>query len=517
MRNRLNRSLLHRARLAAHKGFEQEHAQSTQFIDASAITTHVLEDHEEGEHSDLAGALQSLRDATLCEPYEGALWLVGGYVRDTLLGASDDSLDDADLVTELDSLALAAYLYAQNVLDIAPVVYPRYGTALLRIHHCDIELVTARRESYDETSRKPANIEAASLSDDAFRRDFTINSLLENLHTGERLDPTGQGMSDIEKKILRTPLPPDRTFADDPLRMLRAMRFACKLGFTIDSRTWDAIIANASNLSPPKVSAERIRDEFCKTIMCRQPSHGLELLRKSGLLAQFAPELMATVGVTQNEFHNLPVWDHTLLALDNLVADTPECPLFFRLATLLHDIGKPPTKSVGSDGRIHFYAHEDIGAKLASNFLLRLKFSSSDINNIVQLVAMHMRIGEYKPSEWTDAAVRRLVRDSEGHLPELFALHSADVSALSGEHQDMSRAQQLRERIASLEQNQPSAAMDSPLTGDEIIAILGIAPGPGVGKWKQWLTDEVIEGRLYPADKSAAQKALIAKRNESIQ
>jgi poly(A) polymerase len=352
------------------------------------------------------------------------------------------------------------------------------------------------------------------LADDALRRDFTINTLMQNLHTTEQRDPTGMGLSDLDAKLIRTPLEPESTFADDPLRMLRAIRFASKLGFTIVPAVWDAIFANSENLCAPKVSAERIRDEFCKILMAPIPSHGLELLRKSGLLDQFAPELMGMVVVTQNDFHKLPVWDHTLLAVDNLVADNPGCPLNLRLAVLLHDIGKPPTKSVGEDGRVHFYAHQDVGAEMAEQLLQRLKFSSSDIEAITRLVAMHMRIGEYKPDGWSDAAVRRFVRDASPQVDELFKLHKADVSALSDEHQDTTRSDQLRERINALETTQPSNEIDSPLSGNEIIEILGIPAGPEIGKWKQWLIDEVLEGRLGAEDKKKAKEKLVKKANE---
>ncbi len=376
--------------------------------------------------------------------------------------------------------------------------------------------MTARKESYSEDSRKPSEVQAATLEEDAMRRDFTINTLMENLHTGEERDPTGRGLADLRAGCIRTPLPPNETFIDDPLRMLRAVRFAARLGFTITPHTWDAICANAARLKPPKVSFERTRDEFNKMLMAGVPSQGLEMLRRSDLLSQFAPELCEGVGVIQNEWHHLPVWDHTLLALDNLVAEQPGAGLLLRWATLLHDVGKPRTKTIGEDGRIHFYGHPDVGARMTRELLTRLKFSTVDIEAVAHLVDQHMRIGEYKPDVWSDSAVRRLVRETGDQLPGLFALHRADVSALSDEHTTVSRAHLLEERIESLEQAQPSAELQSPLTGREIMETLNLKPGPEVGRWKEFLLSEVLEGRLGAEDKDGAVKLLEGKWREEL-
>jgi putative nucleotidyltransferase with HDIG domain len=287
--------------------------------------------------------------------------------------------------------------------------------------------------------------------------------------------------------------------------MLRAVRFAARFGFAIEPRTWKGIRQNAGRLTGP-VSWERIRDEFLKIVGGKKPSIGLELLREAGLIAQFAPELLEMVGVMQNEFHAYPVWEHALTALDNLAANENNASINLRLATLLHDIGKPRTKTAGSDRRIHFYHHEDVGAEIARRLLTRLKLPNSDINEIVQMVAQHMRIGEYKPLTWSDAAVRRFVRASGPLMDELFALHRADVSALGEEYQDISRAGLLRERIEVLQEERDSNLIASPLSGAEIMAALDLTPGPMVGKIKEYLTNEVIEGRLREDDREAATR-----------
>ncbi len=441
--------------------------------------------------------LDALREATRGTEYEGRLLLVGGFVRDKAMGLSS-AKGDLDLVLEGDALALARLLRGRGAVDFEPVVFPRFGTAMVVVRGRDVELVTARVESYAPGSRKPDSVEPGTLADDARRRDFTINTLLENLHTGEVSDPLGRALADIEAKALRTPTDPLLTFQDDPLRMLRAVRFAARFGFAIEPFTWKAVRQSVPRLGI--ISQERIRDEFSKTLLTSRAPLGLNLLRDSGLLALFAPELMAMVGVTQNEFHAFPVWDHTLVALGNL---SPDAPLTLRLATLLHDVGKPPTKGVGEDGRVHFYGHAEAGAAIARRFLTRLKFPGDEISAVVTLVAQHMRIGEYRPL-WTDAAVRRLMRDLGPGLDDLFEVHRVDVSALAPGHTDISRADELRARMGPIQAAQNISTLTSPLDGRALMALLGLPPGERVGQVKGFLTGEVIEGRLAPDDEAMA-------------
>ncbi len=441
--------------------------------------------------------LDALRDATRDTPYHGRLFLVGGFVRDKVMGLSS-AKDDIDLVLEGDALELARSLHARGVSDHAPVVYPRFGTAMLTVQGRAVELVTARIESYAPESRKPDTVRPGTLADDARRRDFTINTLLENLHTGEISDPLGLAYADLEARVIRTPTDPALTFADDPLRMLRAVRFAARFGFQIAPETWDAMLANAPRLSI--ISAERDQEEFRKTLLTTRAPQALTLLKDSGLLAQFAPELLEMVGVTQNAFHVYDVWTHTLVALGRLPADAS---LTLRLATLFHDTGKPRTRTVDAEGHIHFYGHQDMSARIARALMQRLKFSNEAVDAVTTLVAEHMRIGEYH-ADWTDSAVRRLIRDLGPCLPDLFALHAADVAGLSPDHQDISRAHELRARVEAIQSHQDIAALTSPLTGQEIMALLDLKPGKRVGQIKDFLTNEVVEGRLAPDDKEGA-------------
>ncbi len=441
--------------------------------------------------------LQTLRDATRGTPYDNKLYLVGGFVRDQVMGLPSAG-DDIDIVLEGDAPALADFLYERGVAQHKPVVYPRFGTAMIMAQGRAVELVTARVESYDPDSRKPSDVRPGTLLDDALRRDFTINTLLQNLHTGEISDPLGRAYADLEAQIIRTPTDALLTFQDDPLRMLRAVRFAARFGFAIDPLTCKAIRQSAPRLSI--ISAERVQGEFSKTLLTSRPTLGLSLLKDSGLLEQFAPELVAMVGVTQNEFHAYPVWEHTLAALSALPADAS---LTLRLATLLHDLGKPSTKDIGDDGRVHFYGHADKGALLARAFLTRLKYPNDIVQAVTTLVAQHMRIGEYRPL-WTDGAVRRLIRDLGPQLDDLFAIHRADVAALSPDHRDISRAGALRARMEVAQAGQNISALVSPLDGGELMRLLALPPGPALGRVKDHLTNEVIEGRLAPDDKDGA-------------
>jgi poly(A) polymerase len=443
--------------------------------------------------------LNALRDATAGTPYAGRLFLVGGFVRDKAMGLPS-AQDDIDLVLEGDAPALSQFLWERGVAQSPPVIFPRFGTAMIVVQGRDVELVTARIESYGPDSRRPDHVEPGTLADDARRRDFTINTLLENLHTGEITDPLGVASSDLAARVLRTPTDPALTFADDPLRMLRAVRFAARFGFAIAPETWQGVLSNAARLSI--VSAERINEEFGKTLLTTRAPLGMEMLKDSGLFSRFAPELLEMVGVTQNAFHVHDVWTHTLVVLGSLPADAP---LVLRLAALLHDTGKPRTRTVDSEGRVHFYGHEDVSVQIARALMQRLKFSNDHIAAVTRLVAEHMRIGEYNPS-WTDSAVRRLIRDLGPCLPELFALHAADVAGLSPDHQDISRARELRARVEAIQQHQDIAALTSPLTGQEIMRLLDLKPGRRVGEIKDYLTNEVVEGRLAPEDKETARR-----------
>ena len=445
--------------------------------------------------------LDKLRGATESGPYQGRLYLVGGIVRDKVIGSAPN--DDVDIVLEGDAAELAAYLRDKGVAEHFPVTFPRFGTAMITVDGCQVELVGARRESYDSASRKP-DTTPGTLLDDVMRRDFTINTLLENLHTREVLDLTGRGKADIESKIIRTPVDPFVTFDDDPLRMLRAVRFATRLGFDIAAETYAAVTKRADRLKI--VSAERIRDEFVKIVADRSAVSGLEMLRETGLLDQFAPELAAMHGVTQNAYHIYDVWTHTLKTLGSIASGWG---ITVRLAALFHDTGKVDTRTVDENGEVHFYGHQRVGAEIARSVMRRLKFPSTQIDRVAFLISMHLRVGEYD-NQWTDSAVRRLLRDAGDRLEDLIAITRADEAAANPEMPSVD-LEKLRDHLDRVRNQLDGQTMASPLNGREIIELLDLAPGPEIGAIKAHLESQIIEGRLLPGDKAAASELVLRK------
>lgn len=445
----------------------------------------------------MSDALDRIAQVTRETPFEGCLWLVGGAVRDELLGKDQGA--DFDIVLESDALAFAKFLWDQKLSDIAPVVYPRFGTAMVRISGTDMELVTARRESYDSESRKP-DVEPATLEEDAQRRDFTVNTLLRNIHSGELRDPLGTGLRDLNDKVLRTPLDPVATFYDDPLRMLRAVRFRWKLGFEPAPGLYESITSEADRLRI--VSEERIRDEWLKMLLLPDASKAMQDLMDLGLLKRFIPEFETMVGVEQGSYHHLDVWHHTLLVLEN----TPKGDVVRALAALFHDIGKPSTRFIDEEGNTRFFGHESVGAEMTRKILQRLKFSNEGVEEVALLVRNHMRLGSMK--EFTPSAARRLLRDMDGEVDRLLDLVEADTASLRPGVKQLD-LEPIRQRLAEVSMSTPRSTLESPLTGKEIMELLHLTPGPEVGKWKNFLLEKVLEGELEPGDKEAAKAALL--------
>jgi len=448
-------------------------------------------------------ALDAIRTATLGTSFEGDLFLVGGAVRDELLGLPPRA--DFDLVTRGSSGELGQLLFLRGISTIPPVTYERFGTAMVHVADIDIEIVTARRESYDEGSRKP-HVEPASYEEDARRRDFTVNTLMRNLHSGVLSDPLGVGLADLKAQVLRTPLDPVATFHDDPLRMMRAVRFRWQLGFEPASGLYEAIRETRDRLKI--ISFERIRDELLKMLARPTGPDALDDLRKLGLTEIFAPEFDAMVGVEQGNYHHLDVWDHTLLVIRNIwrIEEAPTSTDV--LGALFHDIGKPPTRIKDEQGRTRFFGHEDVGAKMTREILRRWKFSEREIEPVVKLVRHHMRLGS--SPVFTKPAARRLIRDLGDQVEPLLTLVEADASSLRPGVRALDLAP-IRAQIAAVSQETPRETLESPLSGEEIMAVLGIGPGREVGKWKQFLTEKVLEGELQPGDKEAARALLPAK------
>ena len=353
--------------------------------------------------------------------------LVGGYVRDRVMGRDAHELDVVVVGGSGTELATAV---AARLGQREPVIFERFGTAQLNAGDFLMEFVSARAESYPPESRKP-DVRPATLEEDIRRRDFTCNTLLAG-RDGEVIDLTGRGLKDIEARLLRTPLPAAETFAEDPLRAVRAIRFAVSLDFKMDDGIMPAIAANLGRLGTV-VSVERVNLELRKMLLSDRPGKAFHLMRETGVLAKLMPEVEAMAGVEQSGFHNLDVFGHTLAALD-AVAQRPQPHLepkdetVLRLGVLLHDCGKPAT-AVPDGDRITFLRHPEVGAQLAAEMLKRLRFSNDEIDAVTRLILLHMRPIQYDPETWSDGAVRRLVRDSGEVLPALVELARADMEA----------------------------------------------------------------------------------------
>ena len=407
-------------------------------------------------------------------------WIVGGYVRDSLLGRPHP---DLDIVVEGGLGFDLARRFATLAGGGEPVIFERFGTAQVTLPGHLVEFVSARRESYTPESRKPLT-QDATLDEDLRRRDFTVNTLLIDFD-GKVQDPLGRGLADLEKRMLRTPNDPLQTFNDDPLRMLRAIRFAAQLGFELAPDVLPAMRKMRDRVGPPALSVERVADELRKMLVSDRPKLALELLDQGGLLESILPEVAACKGVQQGGYHTEDVYGHTLLA----VAATPP-EIIVRLAALFHDVGKPATAA--GDGT--FMGHDVVGAEMAARILERLRFPQKDIEAVAKLVRLHLRPVFYS-SEWTDGAVRRLARDAGDLLDPLMLLARADIRASAYPHPE--KLDELQARLDAVLSERPSR-MAAPVDGEDIMRVRGIKPGREVGRIKQRLTEMVMDGAIEP-------------------
>jgi poly(A) polymerase len=360
-----------------------------------------------------------------------------------------------------------------------------------------VEITTYRSDVYHPDSRKPAVTFGDTLEDDLLRRDFTINAMARDPLTGEIIDPFG-GREDLARKLIRAVGDqPERRFDEDPLRMLRACRFAAQLDFEIERHTAEAIRRAASTLA--KISRERIRDEFTKLLLTANPMRGLRLAVALGLMPYIVPEMLELRGVSQAPAHSKDVYEHVL----RVIARTPPRAAA-RWAGLLHDIAKPRTKSV-EDGKVHFYGHEDVGAHMAREILRQLKFDRPFIDHVSLLVRMHMRANAYAP-DWTDGAVRRLMLEADGALQDLLDLSRADITSYRQDKVSRAEARvnELAARCQWLREEAERVPLKSPLDGNELMELFARPPGAWIRPIKDYLLDLVIDGQLAPDDKETA-------------
>ena len=405
-------------------------------------------------------------------------WVVGGYVRDKLLGRPHPN---PDVVVEDGRADQLARHFAELAAAGPPVIFERFGTAQVTLPGHIVEFVSARAESYPTDSRKPV-VRHATLDEDLHRRDFTINTLLMDVD-GVIHDPLGHGRADLEARIIRTPAPPELTFNDDPLRMLRAVRFAADLGFEVAPDILPAMNELKARLAPPVISVERIADELRKMLVSERPRLAIELLDAGGLLEVILPEVARCKGVEQGGFHTHDVYGHTLMVVEATSSD-----LLLRLGALFHDIGKPATAT--PDGA--FTGHQDVGADLAAGALARLRSSQKEIEVVTRLVRLHLR-PVYYSSEWTDGAVRRLARDAGDQRDRLMALARADIGASA--YPEPHKLDELEIRLKQVLTEEPSR-LSFPVDGADIMRIRRIPAGPEVGRIKARLTELVLDGEV---------------------
>lgn len=439
-------------------------------------------------------------------------YVVGGHVRDRLLGRESK---DMDFVCVGDGITLAEA--TANILDprIKVAVYQRFGTAAFRFHELELEFVGARKESYSPDSRKPA-VKPGTLRDDQLRRDFTINALAVSLcqeNFGELLDPF-DGVADLERKCIRTPVAPAQTFSDDPLRMLRAVRFATQLGFEIDEATFNGITESAERINI--ISAERIATEMNKIMLSSQPSRGLYLLYQCGLLHYILPELTAlSVVEDANGIGHKNNFGHSLQVLDNVCAHTTN--LWLRWAALLHDVGKTPTKRFDNELKTWtFHGHEYVGSKMVNQIFRRLRLPlDGQLDYVRKLVSMHMRPIGLSKDEVTDSAVRRLIFDAGAEIEDLLILCTADITTKNPKKMQryLEAYDLLKERISMVNEADRLRLWQPPITGEIIMQTFGLSPSRTVGDIKNAIRDAILDG-VIEAEYEAAYRFMLEKGEE---
>ena len=438
-------------------------------------------------------------------------YAIGGYVRDFFL---ERKSKDIDVVTLGKSIDLANLLHQKLGEEAHLSVFKNFGTAQIKYHDLEIEFVGARKESYNHNSRNPI-VEDGSLEDDQNRRDFTINAIaigLSKNNFGKLLDPFN-GLNDLTNKILKTPLNPDITYSDDPLRMMRAIRFASQLNFQIDEPSFEAISKNKNRIKI--ISAERIADEINKIILSQKPSVGFKLLLNSGLLDLIFPELVKLQGTeTINGLSHKDNFYHTLEVLDNVAEKSNN--LWLRWAAILHDIAKPATKRFEEGHGFTFHGHEDKGARMVPKIFANLKLPLNEkMKHVQKLVELHLRPIVLAKTEVTDSAIRRLLFEAGYKIEDLMILCESDITTKNPNKvkKYLHNFEIVRQKLIEIEEKDKIRNWQPPITGEQIMTLYNIMPSKKIGLLKNALKDAILDG-LVGNNFEEAKKFLDIKINE---
>ncbi|AZI33024.1 CCA tRNA nucleotidyltransferase [Kaistella carnis] len=443
----------------------------------------------------------------VAEKNNQTVFIVGGYVRDLLMKRKAPT--DIDFVTEGNGIDLAKAVSKEINPTLKVSVFKNYGTAMFKFDGLDLEFVGARKESYAEDSRKPS-VEIGTLEDDQKRRDFTINALAISLNKenfGDLIDPF-DGIHDIKKRILRTPLEPSQTYSDDPLRMMRAIRFASTLNFKIEENSLKAIKKEVERIKI--VSMERIMVEFNKIMLSEKPSVGLKLMEQTGILHLVIPELTALKGIeeVEGQTHKDNFW-HTLEVVDNICENTDN--LWLRWAALLHDIGKAPTKKFVEGTGWTFHGHEFLGSKMVKNLFYRLKLPlGTDMKYVQKLVKLSSRPIALIDDGTSDSALRRLLFDAGEDLEDLFILNKADITTKNSSKQAKFKKnfEYVALKIKEVEEKDQVRNFQPPISGEEIMELFNLKPGREIGILKEKVKEAILEGEIGN-DKDQAREFVI--------
>lgn len=438
-----------------------------------------------------------------------SVYIIGGYVRDLLMKRKAST--DIDFVTEQSGIELAQNVGKEIDPKMKVSVFKTYGTAMIRYKDLELEFVGARKESYTEDSRKP-EVEGGTIEDDQKRRDFTVNAMAISLNKnnfGELVDPFN-GIGDLEKGILRTPLEPAQTYSDDPLRMMRAIRFASTLQFSIESESLSAIKKEAQRIKI--VSMERIMVEFNKIMLSQKPSTGLKLMEETGLMQLIIPELIALKGIEEVEGQtHKDNFYHTLEVVDNISENTDN--LWLRWAALLHDIGKAPTKKFVEGTGWTFHGHEFLGSKMVKTLFQRLKLPlGPDMKYVQKMVKLSSRPIALITDDASDSALRRLLFDSGEDLEDLFTLCKADITTKNSKKQEKFKKnfEYVAVKIKEVEEKDQVRNFQPPISGEEIMAMFNLKPGREIGILKEKVKEAILEGEIEN-DNEKAKEFVIAE------